>query len=178
MKKATRIFTIAALMLLMLGFNRCKDDNDDGVPDILATKMSAKIDNVEWKSVFRQTTLVHMESFDVITILGTSGVTEATGSSILITIRGSEAKTYDLKSTVIGGAFQCEVIYKESFSVSLDDAYVGSSGTVNLTKVDTENKKISGTFSFTMRKSNDLTQTKTISEGKFDNITYVVASSR
>lgn len=176
--KKTSIILIILSAFLAFTFSSCKDDDGDGIPDILNTKLTMKINGTEWKSMFRQTNLAVKDNFKVFTILATNGVSKTEGSSILITIRGDEEKSYDLSTTIVGGALECEIVYKESYSASTDDAFVGSSGTVTLTEIDTENKKISGTFEFTVHRSSNVQETLTITDGQFQDLRYTNVSAR
>jgi hypothetical protein len=58
-----------------------------------------------------------------------------------------------------------KITYIDSTSVQ----YVGISGTINLTKVDKTNQKVSGNFTGVLQQANG-TVTKNITEGKFNNI--------
>ena len=175
MKLAKRLMTILAVALVLFSFNSCKDDDGDGVPDIL-DKMTATIDGQQWSSVARVATYTSTEAGDIITITATSGVTAATGEFLNLIIRGSELRTYDLTITLVGSEFECTANYKPDASGT--DIYTGQSGTITLTKFDSVNKKISGTFSFTVAKVGELTTTKQITNGTFTDLVYQVTNAK
>jgi hypothetical protein len=125
----------------------------------LLTKMSCNINGTEWSSSIRDTKLQDNKFI----ITGTS----LDGQIINITIFGTTEGTYDLIAIV---STEFTAIYKESASVSTNDIYTAVSGTVVLTDVDTSDKKISGTFNFIATNLN--LQTKTITSGKFDDLSY------
>jgi hypothetical protein len=133
----------------------CSKDDDLS----LKASMSATIDSTEWKTVTRVTVL-NDEKF---IITGT----DLTGKSLSITIFGNTEGTYQIST----GSIQFAGVYKESLSTSADDAYLATSGEVELTDVNTSSKEISGTFNMVLRKS--LTDdTIVITEGTFKNLKY------
>ena len=153
--KMRKILFIAVMSVVLFS---CSKDDDS----ILATKMSAKIDNTEWSTITRVTVLTN-KGF---VITGTS-----LNETLSITILGSTAGTYELSLTSI----QFEAIYKESLSTTTEDAYVATSGEVVLTSVNTSTKEISGTFNFILKKS--LTgDSVTVTEGTFTNLKYTESS--
>jgi hypothetical protein len=145
------------LMVLLLAFTvviaSCSKDKDDSV-----VKLGAKIDGKNWEASVRVTSLTN----GVFVITGTS----ATSQVLAVTINGDATGTYELG---IGNA-KCAATYKESALATDANIYVSASGKVTLTKVDKTNKTISGTFEFIIARS--LTDTKTVTAGQFNDLSY------
>ncbi len=148
------MFLLAGILLIL---SCSKDDDDSGAPF-----MGASIDGSDWKTITRITVLED-EKF---VITGTA----LNGETIVITIFGTTEGTYELNITSAG----CGAIYKESVGTSTEDAYVSVTGEVQLTQVNTSAQEISGTFSFTVARA--LLNTKTITNGTFQNLAYTVTS--
>jgi hypothetical protein len=143
------------LFVAAIAISSCSKD-DDG--NIFKASMSALIDDEEWNSVTRVTILEEGKFI----ITGTS----LNGKILTITIFGTTEGKYELSLTsAMAGA-----IYKESASMSTDDAYVSATGEVNLTDVNNSKKRISGTFSFIAIRN--LTNTINITEGEFKDLLY------
>ena len=132
--------------------------------EVLPYKMTATIGGVEWKTRVP----AGYQKGDIFTIQGTS----MDGKIIVLTINGSEAKTYNLD--LVSFQAQCTILYKESASTSDEDAYSGTEGSITVTGINTSKKQISGTFEFTLRKISDITQTLRISNGVFDEVRYTI----
>lgn len=176
MKTTIRIFSLFLAVAVFIGFNSCNDDDGDGVPDIL-DKMSADIDGQTWNSAFRISTYTETEGgTSFFTITGTNGASAETGEYLNLIIRGNEVKSYNLSVTLVGGEFECTANYKPS--ASGNEVYTGTQGTISLTKVDLENKKISGTFNFTVAKTGEPSVTKQISNGEFNDLTYQIVNAK
>ncbi len=143
------------LLLLAVVIFSCSKD-DDG--NIFKASMSALIDDEEWNSVTRLTILEEGKFI----ITGTS----LNGKILTVTIGGTTEGIYELSlSSAMAGA-----VYKESASMSIEDAYVSATGEVNLTDVNNSKKRISGTFSFIAIRN--LTNTINITEGEFKDLLY------
>jgi hypothetical protein len=146
-------FTLFAVVLM--GCNKESLQN-------LAPNMSATIDEDSWTSLTRASILTD----DGISITASS----TSGETLILTILGDSAGIYDLNLT----SAKCGAVYKETLSQSTSDAWVSSSGQINLTEVNTSDKKISGTFHFQMKQ--DLSSTVIeISDGVFNNLKYTVS---
>jgi hypothetical protein len=151
MKKV--IFLFVAVMVL---FSCSKDDDGNEV----FPSMSALVDNEEWSAVTRITVLEDGKFI----ITGTSLL----GKILSVTIFGTTEGKYELSLTsATAGA-----VYKESASMTTEDAYVSATGEVDLTEVNTSKQKISGTFSFIVIRN--LTNTINITEGEFKDLSYTV----
>jgi hypothetical protein len=127
--------------------------------------MQANIDNIEWNSATRVTTLMN-ENF---TITGTA----LNGQIIIINVFGDQEGVYNLNTESV----KCAAVFKESATTSTDDAYAAVSGKVEITEVNTSKKKISGSFEFNLRKGTDLQSAKTITNGTFSNLKYTTGLS-
>lgn len=167
-------------MLLFIGllissltiFNSCKKDE--------LPSMSCKIGGTTWLSTFRVSVMgeIDLGGISGVLITATNGADAnlADGEYFAILIRGNEVKSYDLAIAMEGAKFQCAAVY---FPNGLNTAtkFIGTSGTVEITKVDTDNQKISGTFSFEMKNSITDTDTKSITTGVFNNLKYTEPSN-
>lgn len=140
-------------LFIIFSFSSC--DKDD--IKILAS-MSCDIDGTNWTSAGRVTTL----QSNVFVITGTS----LAGEVIIVTINGSEEGEYKQALNPVSAG--CVGVYKASTIASAEDTYSSTKGEVVLTKVDKTNKKISGSFEFTV----GLTDVKQITEGKFEDLNY------
>jgi len=152
--KKIGIFLIATLL-----FAACS--KDDGLSDLFPG-MSAKIDGEQWSTITRVTVLENNK----FVITGTS----ATGKSLAITINGQTEGTYAVNLLSINKA-----VYKETVNTSTEDAFIAVSGEIVLTEVNTSDKKISGTFNFSVVRANPAT-TISITEGVFTNLKYTDTS--
>ena len=129
--------------------------------DELSPDMTAKLDGTEWKATVPYAVLE--DGKFIITGLSMSGET------VSITVNGSESGTYNLNLT----SAQCAAVYKESTENSLDDAYYAVSGKIILSRVDPDQKTVSGTFNFSVIR--DITEPAIeITEGKFSDLGYSV----
>ncbi len=150
MKKAGIILMITILS----GGCTLEDLLEEFAPD-----MSAKIDGIEWNTTLQYTALEEGKFI----ITGTS----IDGKSLSITIIGNSPGAYELSLT----SSQCGAIYKTSPNSTNEDVYLSVSGTVNLSVVDTEQNKISGTFVFSLRR--DISEPNVeITQGIFNSLTY------
>ncbi len=127
---------------------------------ITNNKFSAQIGGKNWSAAVRPTTLAN----HIFVISGTS----ALGEVLIITVNGDAPDLYEFN---ISNLLGCNATYKKSvLSTSNDDIYTSISGKVNLTKVDKVNKKISGTFEFSLVKLS--VQTLLVKNGTFTDLEY------
>ena len=163
MKKVILSSSLICMAVVMILFSDgCKKAEE------LFPSMSAKIDGTEWSAITKVTT---MQSAQFL-INGTS----SSGEVINVTVFGTSEGTYLLEfntDTSISVKTQFSGLYKPKGAVSDSSNYIAKEGTVVLSKVDTENKTVSGTFNFTARKTS-LTDTSTvnITDGKFEDLKY------
>lgn len=145
------------LVLLLIGVTMLGSCTKDS--DTLNNKLSAKIGGKSWNAAIRVTNLAN----DVFIITGTS----TTGEVLIITIFGKNPDLYEFSLT----SQKCNATYKKSAFTTENDFYTSVSGRVNLTKVDMTNKKISGTFEFTLTKTS-LTDQLSVSNGSFNDLEF------
>ncbi len=161
------LFTAIILSLVLL--NGCKKEE--------LPSLSCKMDGSTWTSLFRLITMGATDLGDGFLIVATTGASTQDGAYLSLLVRGTEAKEYDLAVALSGTTMQCGAIYfPNGISGTESKKYIGRSGKITITEVDTEKSKISGTFSFTL--STDLAGTEkvVITEGKFENLKYVKAT--
>jgi hypothetical protein len=125
--------------------------------------MSATIDGNQWRTLMPATVMQK----DKYVITGTS----LNGKVLTLTIMGNEPGTYSFLKG------KCMAVYKDSPTLSDDDAFASISGEIFLTEVDEENKKLSGTFSFKMIKKEDALNPIYIEQGVFDGIKYAFGNN-
>jgi len=125
--------------------------------------MSATIEGYQWRTLMPATIMQN----DKFVITGTS----LNGKVLTLTIIGSKPGTYSFLKG------KCMAVYKDSPTLSDDDAFASISGEVSLTEVDEENKKLSGTFSFKMVKKDDALNPLYIQQGVFDGIKYAFGNN-
>lgn len=175
MKTIKRVLSLAVMAaMVILLFNNCSKD-DDGNTVISLPSLTATIDGSEYKSLFRQTTrgtvFSDQEGF---VILATNTASQSEGEFITIIVRGVEARTYDLSVSIYGGKGECGIYYKESAGDE-STQWSALSGSVTITNVDPVKHTVSGTFQFTLNKIGAPDQTKTITNGTFENLIYINA---
>ena len=168
MKKILLIFLAIFFGFIIISFNSC-----DKVNDIIPLpSMTATVDNDSWTSLFRATVL--FQSNHMFMITGTPDVSEDVDKAIILSTNDTIAGTYNL---AIGGAMECEVVYKKTAGATngSEDFYIAHTATITLTEVDTDKKRISGTFSATLVPSNNPLGTEiNITNGKFANLNYQI----
>lgn len=146
------------ILIFVIAFSfACKKDSK--ITDIInpSASLKCKVNGVDWTA---QTRLTTMQSNKFI-INGTVGTS---GSNILnITIFGANTGTYITVPT------QFLATYTNDTGVG-DSLYTSTEGTVTLSKVDTTNKRISGTFSF--KAKNPQLLNKQITAGTFTDLAY------
>lgn len=145
------------LIILLLGvafvLGSCSKDS------VSVNKLSAKIEGKSWNASLRVANLTS----NVFVITGTS----LTGEVLVLTIVGDKPGLYEFSLT----EYKCNATYKKSaLSTSPDDIFTSVSGKINLTKVDLVNKKISGTFDFTLARL--ALETVSISNGSFNDLEF------
>ena len=119
--------------------------------------MSARVDGSDWNSALRVSVL----EGGYLIITGTA----ADGKIISITIMGNDEGSYKLSILPVITEFAATYV-KET---SVDGTYIATTGEVVLTKVDKQNKSISGEFFFT---ASNLTGPISVTNGIFTDIKY------
>ena len=158
MKKQILLLAIAVLSLTF--FSCTKDQVEEAAASVTTASMSAMVNDTTWTTITRVTKkFATPESF---VITGTSTDQKV----MVITIRGIEKGIYTTSvqledpSAQVGGAWRAN-----------STNYVSNSGTVEISKLDVVNKKISGTFKFNLISQTDLVGFK-VESGKFENLSY------
>jgi hypothetical protein len=118
--------------------------------------MNATIDGKQWSAPMP----IGVLSNGVLVVTGSS----LTGELIALTIYGDVAKSYTQSLLPLAS-------YKASLTTTTADAFVSTSGTIVLTKIDATNKLVSGTFNFTLV---DNTLAVKQIQGTFNDVSYMV----
>jgi hypothetical protein len=164
-----KVLMLLGLVLTTTLFS-CKKDDDENV---LTASMSATINdgtfaddgvtfNTTASNAWTSLTRVTVMTNNVITIAGTSLL----GDAVDVTIYGTTEGTYNLG--IANQAIQCGCALLTTYN-NARVTFASTSGTVVLTKVDTNEKVISGTFSFVLYSGGVF---KTITNGNFENLKY------
>lgn len=137
--------------------------------------MSAKINGETKNFIFRSTNKVGItDGLEGIVLVATTGSGEGSGEYLTLLVRGANEGTYNLNVQISSEAkFQCEAIYRPGGETDTT-TYKGTSGTINITKID--KKYISGTFSFEMRNKVSDSDVMQVTEGKFEDLRYYSTS--
>jgi len=147
---------LVCIAIVSMPLTSCKKDNSS-----TPTKMSATVSGKAWDTSIRVATLQN----SIFVVTGTS----LSGEVITITIKGETIGTYNL--TAIPPITQCAASYTATLTPGSSDIYASIDGKVVLTKVDKTAKLISGTFEFTL--TNNVFATKSITNGQFNDLTYL-----
>ncbi len=150
-----------AILFIAIGTGCKKDSEGNPVIPGITTSMTAKIDGLDWFSVIRTST----RNANLIVINGVS----ADGKIIEINI----SPNIGTENLVINKDFTIPItsFYKKQITITTDDIYFATTGTVRLTSFDITNKMVSGTFNFSAISINF--GTATIASGTFTNVSYV-----
>lgn len=167
MKKSLQ-FLFFLLLLSSFVFVSCKKDEAE-------PKMTAIVGGSDWSALVRTVTMSQTQN--VLVITGFPTLSQTASQSIIITIRGTTEGTYSLTAYVDELSGQCMILYKTNDNATPGSAayYNSYSATVTVSEIDSDKKKISGTFSADMYPNGDPMETKiVISEGNFENLSYTV----
>ena len=136
--------------------------------------LTAKKDGVDWKSSFRLTTRGDIPNIgEGFVIAATTGLTILNGEYLMIIIRGTTPRQYNLSVTIgTGIKTECAFVYKGNASDGSSN-YVSLSGSVTLTKVDEAKKEISGTFDVVLQNGTNISDRINFTQGKFENLRYI-----
>jgi hypothetical protein len=166
--KTLRHYFLIGILISVFVTTSCRKEDDEPL-------MTAKVNGSSWTALVRNVTL--SQSQNIFVISGFPTLSQTASQSIVITVRGSAAGTYSLSAFVDEMSGQCMLVYKTSDNASAGSAtyYNSYSATVVLTEVDTDEKRISGTFQADMYPNGNPAETKIpITEGKFENLSYSV----
>ncbi|MFH2096914.1 MAG: DUF6252 family protein [Bacteroidota bacterium] len=166
MKKYFVFFAMITVLAASL-LTSCKKDDDDDNPLLSTASMTCQVDGNSWAAVTRVTR--HSLTTQTYTITGT----DASGAVIVITIRGEAVGTYSSSTSIDSLNAQVGAVYQPDASSPATDNYFSKSGTVTISSLDETNKKVSGTFSFSLTKSGTA---MSITNGKFTDLSYSESS--
>ena len=157
-----RILLLSTLIIFST-FIGCK--KDESLP---AASMSAKVDGNTWSTVARVARHTTTGEGQFV-ITGTS----LTGSAIVLTTIGDDVGEYLLTLTMTEDEKQIIAVYQPDVTSPTENNYVAKSGSIKITDINTEDKLISGTFSFNAYKNIlNVTPDTVITEGVFSNLQY------
>ncbi len=173
--KNIKLLNILFITLLSISFVGCSGDDDSGTQSVNEGELVATIDG----------DLYSAEGANASTILfnGTFNLTTTnptTGETIIITVSNAAVGSFDLSNSAnsLNGA---------AYTINGENAflsnYEGGTGTINITKLDTENLLASGTFEFVGVREyvdtngNIITETVTITNGEFNNLTLITQAT-
>lgn len=159
---------IAALCLSILFLGSCSKDSSSILPE---SKIKATIDGASWNS----TTQIAIKNTTGFVITATQiSVTSLTSSTLVFTLVGSGTGTYEILST---GAKHFVAVYTPNITTPTA-SFTSTKGTVSITEIDTANKTISGTFSFTCASIALVPVLKTVSSGTFTKVSYQESTAK
>jgi len=169
MKKGFRLLLTALLLISLSVLNSC---NKDSLPSL-----NCKVDGDTWVSLFRSTTMGATDVGDGFMFIATDGTSQDEGAYLAMLVRGNTVKEYDLKVALTGGQLECAAFWMPNGIAATDSKkYVGRSGKISITAIDTDKKTISGTYSFELSTDVAGTDKVVITEGKFANLKYLNAN--
>ncbi len=191
MKKIVYFFAFAALLALGLSQSSCKEESIAEVfgtmeADLVVTETptdggEAKETKTAWKAKVRYGKLE--STTKTFTIAGTAssilelGVNLDADETIGITVRGTEEKAYKQVTSASQLKAECVIFFRKTKGAQENadgekgaDYYASSQSTVDVTKIDTSNKRISGTFTATLVNSKG--EKIKIEGGEFRNLRY------
>jgi len=160
MKKHYLILTALAIVITIFS---CKKEDAEEVSTYVApsTTMTATVNDTAWSALTRVTK--HYTNTNVFVIVGT----DTDGKVLTITIRGDQKGTYTSSTSLDSLSAQVGAIWKPN-----SNEYLSNKGTVEITEIDTTDKKISGTFNFDVINTSDITDGFSVTSGKFSNLGY------
>jgi len=162
------------LLLSLVGFSFMMNSCEEA-EKLLNAKMTATIDGANWTAAVRHATVTDQ----LINIIGTGTNLDV----VNLTVYGTTEGTYEL--TLGQANLKCAAVYKEE-GMTDADRYVSLKGKIIIDDLNTSDKKISGTFEFSMIKFSDyeagnietwLTMDLLeIKSGSFKDLTYTMTS--
>jgi len=156
-----KLFIISALLTIIFATSCTKEIAEEIAPMVTSASMTATINDTTWTSLTRVTK--HYSNTHLFLITGT----DANGKVIAITIRGDQKGTYTSSTSIDSLNAQVGAVWKPN-----SNEYLSNSGTVTITDINTTDLKISGTFSFNIVNSANLSDAIEVKNGKFTNLTY------
>ena len=165
MNKNIKLFGLALLVVGLMISVGCKKEY---IPSL-----TCKVAGTEYTSVIPRTTTKggisdwNKEGFVIVT---TDAITN--GKFLTLLVAGSEAKEYALEPAILEAKAGCSVVYNPGGEGDTTSKYMGKSGKLTITSIDDEEKRVSGTFSFEMVNTSDITNTLSITEGVFTDLKF------
>lgn len=172
------------VMFILILFTGCKKEenptgsgNNDGPTQVGAGTMSCKIDGQSWSSTTVPSSPVQGAYAQYVvqgsaTSIGIVGMRiEGTVTSFIniFLLNVSSTGEYKLGTAGVNGAVGYAILsYQPGKSYTTTYNAPNINGKVVITKFDTANKIISGTFEFNAKENENSTELKVITEGKFD----------
>lgn len=175
-----KLFLISLLTICILTFGCEKEENpvdgggnNSGPTQIGAGTMSCKINGQSWSSTTIPGSNVpgaYATTYigGAIIITGNQFTGTGTQSTInLILVNVGSTGEYRLGTVGVGGSSGYAILIDgRTYTTSYNTPNIN--GKVVVTKYDPTNKIISGTFEFNAKESDSSTETKVVTEGKFD----------
>ncbi len=163
MRTIQKAFWSILIALTLVSINSCDTEIAELIPSMKAT-----VNGEEWNSVFRLSTVTD----STIVVMGTPTASETADKTIILTTFGATEGTYSLNLGSLTS--ECTVIYKKTANATDggDDYYVAYEANIVISKLDTENQKISGTFNAKLRSTGSATDEVIITDGSFENLLY------
>jgi len=159
MKKHFLILTALAIVISI--FSCKKEDAEEISTYVSSASMSATVNDTAWSAFTRVTK--HYPSTNLFVIVGT----DTDGKVLSLTVKGDEKGIYTSSTSIDSLSAQVGAVWKPK-----SGQYVSNKGTVEITEINTAEKKISGTFNFDVINTSDLTDGFTVASGKFTNLGY------
>lgn len=163
-----KFLKIFIVLIVVASFVSCSSDDDtttNNDPGAQAGLLYANVDGSSFTST-EATTTAQIQS-GVLAITGLN----SNGDTISININNFDAEgSFDLSGSLNEGL---AIYLPKGENTFYNSINAGGSGVITITSMNTQEKKISGTFNFTATRttSNGTTETITINDGSFLNVT-------
>jgi len=167
MKKLLQNLSLVIFIGILVGLSSCKKSSTV----IPLPSMKATIDGAAWVSIFRLSVLNQTQTPANIVITGTPTISQTADKTLILTIKGIDAGTYNLNAGTLSA--QCLIVYKKTSTAveNSSDYFTSTQATISISKIDKTNKQLSGTFSATLF-AVGVPNAVVITNGTFDNLNY------
>jgi hypothetical protein len=176
-------YSIVLFATLAIGFSSCKDEETtpSTTPTAKTDVFNCKVNGTAWESNSRSTMVPFLDSMipsvnasvEADTLSMMAFKTTSTDSTMIlfsVLLKNPRVGTY----TMTGTDYNIYYFTGIDFMTFLNTFFgYTSSSTLNITKFDATNKKISGTFNTTMTSTSGA-PTMTITEGTFNDVTLTI----